>query len=365
MSGACHGGVPVDGPARDYINASREQAGLGPVSFDPMLDTAAEAHAAYLARHRVNSHYQSSGRKGFTGRGPGDRVLAAGYPNRSVIEVVSPYASGSEAASVRRSLDDLFAGPYHRLLLLDWTRDELGAACRDQRQMAYVYLLGSRNIVRENPAQPAVVVWPPDDAEEVPPVFFAEEPDPLPDHRFSGYPVSVSFNPAHFRKPPDQVTLRLVEVETGRILPIIVQREKDNDPHGLLTDHQFVLFPRDRLGWGQDYRVELRYHADGWRRHEWSFRTRELDAPMHVITQARQTVRPEPGKPFLIYVPPEKAPDRSDATRTGPAMSYRMTKRKSLRLDADFVDPNVLRVTADGGGDGEIRFRGKRVRIAL
>ncbi|MFO7581451.1 hypothetical protein, partial [Guyparkeria sp.] len=267
--------------------------------------------------------------------------------------------------SVKRSIDDLLAGPYHRLLLLDWTRDELGAACRDRQQMAYVYLLGSREIARENREQPPMVVWPPDGAEGVPPVFFAEQPDPLPGHDFSGYPVSVGFNPAHFPEPPGQVTLRLVEAETGRPVPAIVQRQHDNDPHGLLTEHQFVLFPGERLGWGQDYRVELRYHDDRSHRHAWSFRTREPDAPMHEITEAGQVVQAEPGRPFLLYVPPGDGSDRGDATPTGPGMSYRMTRRQSLRLDAEFVDPHVLRVVADGGGDGEIEFQGRRVRIAL
>src|SRR5262249_45877251 len=43
-------------------------------------------------------------------------------------------------------------------------------------------------------ANPAYVLWPPPNHTGVPPAFFEEVPDPLPDRSFSGYPVSVQFN---------------------------------------------------------------------------------------------------------------------------------------------------------------------------
>ncbi len=349
-------GAPVAEDARDQLNAWRQQAGLGALTMSPALVSAASAHGRYLATHGVNSHRQTPGRAGFTGRQPGDRALSAGYPNRYVAEVLSTYMNESRVSDARRSLDDLLAGPYHRFLLLDWTRDELGIGCHQREQIAWVYLLGHRGAAAA-PEQPPLVVWPPDGAEDIPPVFFAEQPDPLPGHAVSGYPISVQFNPVRFPEAPQAVRLQLVEAETGRRLPMIVQRQKSNDPHGLLNDHQFVLFPRGRLEWGQTYRAELRYGKDGLHNHAWGFRVRERQEPVHWITEADHIVRPEPGRPFLLQIPPVEGGDAS--------MSYRLATHPSLEIEAEFVDPQVLRVTARGQGSGEIEFQGYRVRIAL
>jgi len=354
--GACPG-APVAADARDQLNAWRQQAGLGALAISPTLESAASAHGRYIAMHGVNSHRQTAGRAGFTGRQAGDRALAAGYPNRYVAEALSTYTNESLPADSGRVLDDLLAGPYHRFLLLDWTRDELGVGCHQGLQTAWVYLLGHREARAAAPDQPALAVWPPDGAEDIPPVFFAEQPDPLPGHAVSGYPISVQFNPARFPEPPRAVRLQLFEADTGRRLPVIVQRQKDNDPHGLLDEHQFVLFPRERLAWGESYRAELRYGNDGQHRHVWRFRVRERQDPVHRITEVDQIVRPEPGRPFLLQVPPVEGGDAG--------MSYRLVVHRSLKIEAEFVDPQVLRVTVRGQGSGEIEFQGYRVRIAL
>ena len=355
-SGACPGS-PVAADARDQLNAWRQQAGLGALTISPALESAASAHGRYLATHGVNSHRQTPGRSGFTGRQAGDRALAAGYPNRYVAEALSTYTNDSRVSDARRPLEDLLAGPYHRFLLLDWSRDELGVGCHLGEQMAWVYLLGHREAAVAAPEQPPLVVWPPDGGEDIPPVFFAEQPDPLPGHAVSGYPISVQFNPARFPTAPEAVRMQLFEAETGRRLPVIVQRQEGNDPNGLLNEHQFVLFPRERLAWGETYRAELRYGKDGAHRHVWRFRVRERQDPVHRITEADQMVRPEPGRPFLLQVPPVEGGDAG--------MSYRLVAHRSLKIEAEFVDPQVLRVTARGEGSGEIEFQGYRVRIAL
>jgi len=363
-SGTCPGG-PVEAAALEYLNAGREQAALAPLIVDPALAAAAEAHADYLARYRQNSHYQEADRAHFTGRLPGDRARAAGYPNRSVAEVISPYRRDSGRATTLRSLEDLMAGPYHRLRLLDPTRDEIGAACRQRAQRAYVYLLGNRDMPRANPEAPPLIVWPADGTTDIPPLFFAEAPDPLPEHAFSGYPVSVSFNPAHFRTAPADVRLRLYEADSGRAVPVLRQLDAASDPNGLLTEHQFVLFPAERLEWGRDYRVELTYGSDDRQHHAWTFRTREPDVPMHRITDVGHRIDAEAGHPFLLFVPPGEGASINDVAQGESVMSYRAKTYRSLRLDAVFVDPHVLRVTAEGEGSGEIEFAGTRVRIVL
>ncbi|MFO7582187.1 hypothetical protein, partial [Guyparkeria sp.] len=43
LEDGCHVGA-IEGPAREYLNAQRVQAGLNPVSVDSTLGVAAEAH---------------------------------------------------------------------------------------------------------------------------------------------------------------------------------------------------------------------------------------------------------------------------------------------------------------------------------
>lgn len=69
--------------AEKLLNQYRKRYRLGALSFDPLLQHAAEAHAAELARHSRVSH------TGRNGSNPAERVRQAGYRWSSVGENVS------------------------------------------------------------------------------------------------------------------------------------------------------------------------------------------------------------------------------------------------------------------------------------
>jgi hypothetical protein len=186
---------------------------------------------------------------------------------------------------------------------------------------------------------PEFVLWPPDGGAEVPPAFFIEEPDPLPDLNVSGYPVSVQFNPAFAER---------VEVEgfglyrrtgsgeeaTGPLRLL----DAGSNPHGLLDGHSFALFPLQRLEWGADYRAWFDFRVDGEpRRVEWTFGTRGkgLITLRAEADHSRFTLRN--GADYLLYLPPHE-----DEPHT--VLSLRLSHLRSTRVDTQVLDPNTLRV---------------------
>jgi len=90
-------------------NEMRYAAGAPTVPSPAALVTAAQNHATYNAINGTSGHYETAGLPGYTGYGPRDRALAAGFSAAFVSEVAT---SASDAISGVRSLWD---APYHRL----------------------------------------------------------------------------------------------------------------------------------------------------------------------------------------------------------------------------------------------------------
>ena len=188
-------------------------------------------------------------------------------------------------------------------------------------------------------ALPDVVVWPPDGARAVPPAFFLEEPDPLPDLEMSGYPLSIQFNPGHIGRV--EVTgFRLSRIDGASRAPVEGLRliDKDNDPHQLLTGHEFALFPLDRLAWGAVYSAVVDVRVDGVsRRYRWSFETQGADMPLLTAGSARQRYTVRDGIDYLLYLPPGEG-------RPFTVLTTRTEHQRGNRVTLKMVDPNTLRV---------------------
>ena len=186
---------------------------------------------------------------------------------------------------------------------------------------------------------PTAVIWPPRDAVDVPPAFFIEEPDPLPDLEVSGYPLSVQFNPARV----DHVSLvdfALYRLEGEQQTRITATRLLDHrsDPHQTLSAHEFALFPLQRLDWGSSYRAVVEVLLDGApQRIEWTFQTRGGDLPLLVAADPRQRYRVRPGIDYLLYLPPD-----GDQART--VASTRIEFRRGNTAHLEAVDQNTLRL---------------------
>jgi uncharacterized protein YkwD len=97
------------------VNAVRRSSGLPPLLESAELDRAAQEHARDLL---VRGYYQHRSPEGSQ---PGDRALAAGYPNGYVAENLH-----EDRYSVEQALDDWLRSPGHRRNLLDPGCTDLG-----------------------------------------------------------------------------------------------------------------------------------------------------------------------------------------------------------------------------------------------
>ena len=97
------------------VNAARRGAGLRPLQESAELDRAAQEHARDLL---IRGYYQH---RSLEGTLPGDRALAAGYPNALVAENLH-----EDRYSVEQTLDDWLRSAGHRNNLLDPGCTDLG-----------------------------------------------------------------------------------------------------------------------------------------------------------------------------------------------------------------------------------------------
>ena len=189
---------------------------------------------------------------------------------------------------------------------------------------------------------PSVVVWPPDGAIDVPPAFFIEEPDPLPDREVAGYPLSAQFNPGSVQTVEIRRFSLHREPAGGRD-PIAPTRllDRHSDPHEILTAFEFVLFPLDRLDWATRYRAVLDVMLDGRpQRIEWSFTTRGNGDRVLVAKAAQQTFVVDNGADYWLYLPPT---ERQALT----VSSVRTEHRRGNRVDIGLIDGNTLQVSLE------------------
>ncbi len=394
MVGIAHAGVYEAGDLSQgysYLNQLRVRAGMTEFSQNPLLETAAFNHANFLADNFMTGHYESQGYPGFTGAAPRDRTAFAGYRSLSVSENVSSGDSNSID-----SIDGLMGAIYHRFGFLDFVKNEVGigigkvSLSDPKAHSVYVYNLGHSglNALCEGPAfsgfgryyyevcepnihigatefeevqktaqgnNPSIVLWPANGDTDVPPVFFEESPDPLPDYSVSGYPVSIQFNPLAFSevevsefklyREPDNSEIQLTRLLT-----------QNTDPNGKFSGLEYALFPLERLEWETAYRVEAKYtSSSGADTLIWHFQTRGVGMPLYTSQGNGEVLSiPSDTSAFAVYVPPNSAYSRIGQ------ISYNY--QSGMMVEADFIDGNTLQINLTGnvGQQATFTFSGGR-----
>jgi len=354
----------------DYLNSIRGKVGLVPLTSNKALIRAATSHAKYLTRQQVNSHYETTGYKGFSGKTPSDRVIQAGYHSRVVMENISVNGRNVVAA-----IDNLMSAIYHRFTFLTMDKDEIGEGIsilptrRVKVTTAYVYDLGFsglknickkyfsmepgmryiKNICRKSTKvipeymyidalntlkkqNEKIVLYPYDTQENISPAFFIENPHPLPGSKVSGFPVSVSFNDAYVQNV-SLISFRLFdsighEIKQRKILTY------KNDIHHKITQYQFAFMPLKRLDYSSTYKAVFEAIVDGEKIHKtWSFSTIHPQKKMYKITKKKTILSVEKGTKILLYFEPKSKRD-----------ILKNIKYKG-NLQIKYIDPNTLEVT--------------------
>ncbi len=175
------------------INTYRSWLGIPPLTIDPALQKAAEAHVEY---YRLNFgdpslsgmglHYETPGMPGFTGADFQDRAIAAGYDGW-VNENAG--VSGSMVWSTKWFM----ATVGHRLTLLDPRYSHIGLAAINQGNVKFEIIdLGTPKWIENT--TPEWAAWPPNGTTGVGLRFDGEAPNPFPAAQYPvGYPISLKY----------------------------------------------------------------------------------------------------------------------------------------------------------------------------
>ena len=336
--------------ALNYLNRLRQGAGLVPFSSENSLKRASKNHALYLALHKKYGHYEESNLTGFTGAFASQRVQYEGYNTSLIIENVS-----ANNQNYKESIDGLFSAIYHRFAFLDFQADEIGIGVEQNSlskgSTAFVYNIGSNALNQlykkdKNPSHKALetalnthknrnkkfITYPFPNQIDIPPAFFDELPDPLPNYDVSGFPISISFNQAHFKN----IKLLKFELFNEKMEPLktIIYNHK-NDPNKRLDKFSFALFPLKRLEWNSHYNIKFLAQIDKeFITKEWSFKTKKTEIPLHIIENNSSAVTIKVNRPHLFYFPPQTPKD----------ILHNVRYNNNFKMG--FLDKNTIELTA-------------------
>lgn len=189
-----------------YANYRREQVGLAPLTARDALNTVAQNHTAYMLANNTLTHDEQSGKTGYTGAAPNDRIQAA-YPTNATAEVVAGanrWTSQSGASLSMTPKDqlvvDLVDAPFHRAALLgsygsagSGFAESVGAGSSGGTQ-AYYYQTIDLADRSQGGADNQMVAYPYNGQADVPASWVNNEsPNPAPAYagQTMGYPVTV------------------------------------------------------------------------------------------------------------------------------------------------------------------------------
>ncbi|MBF0264322.1 MAG: CAP domain-containing protein [Gammaproteobacteria bacterium] len=367
------------------LNKIRRQVNLKPFSPNTLLIQSAKNHADYSTQNNFPAgHIETdSSRKEFTGKTPVQRTSFAGYASLFVAENVS---SGQD--SYEASISGLMSAIYHRFAFLNPLYDEVGMAksTYPNGKEFYAYNLGNRsyNDLCQEPSYmgfdsfylkvcqpnikieasgfnqikqgylsfvPELIVWPTDNAHSISPVFYEEDPDPLPDLSVAGYPISIEVNPLKL-KDFKMSSFLLYREDTGEQIKQTRLLTKDTDPNEKLTAYQYALFPLLRLENDAFYRVFIKFKANNKEMsRSWSFKTSPLSVDKHTYTVQpgqKQLMVSSGLKEFVLYFPP--------STEFPSFNRFQAKYNLLIKPDIKFIDKNTLNIKLNGLGESQLRL---------
>ncbi len=374
--------------ALDYLNTLRQETGMSRYITNKILQKAAMTHANYLIQNHKLGHFEKEGARGFTGETPKQRALQAGYQVGMITENVSV-----NVLDYKDSIDELFSAIYHRFGFLDFQSDEIGIGIvqnpKDTNQNAFVYDMGIYELddlctqrsydgdekyvyhICKNPnhrieeqtfhslfqlrksASKKLIIYPYDKQDNVPPAFYNESPDPLPEYDVSGFPISIQFNDYYF-KHSRLTTFALYTMDDEEIPAKVL--DVKNDPNHMFKPNQYALFPYKRLDYDTPYKVVVTYRADGKNAtKEWHFRTKKLPKPFFIITKNQAHIKIKPHTLYTLYFKPVDSHDLL----------------KDLHFPADveirFLDQNTitLKLTSNNTESFEVKSGVKTLHVEI
>ncbi|QBZ84095.1 lipoprotein [Hydrogenovibrio crunogenus] len=379
-----------------YLNRIRQSVHLTSLQYQPALSNAARHHANYSSLNNLQSHEEQPNLPGFSGHTPTERAFSAGYQS-PVAEVI--------AYNHRRPhpfIDDLMSAIYHRLSLLDMTKDQIGVGISGNGEgpvnSSLTALLGNQalNALCQSPLSPKpgtyyyqevcqnnrpvskrdydqalnqvaknnpkLITWP-NPGGEVSPVFYEESPDPLPECNVSGYPVHIQINPIYAGRIEFlNDSFKVFEQKNDELIPIVAETIFDNQSNPVrelnaLTNHSkpsskkdrwVAFFPKHRLNWSSQYQAEIQYKEDGQRKTQrWQFTTPNQPGLVTFSAEKaqKQTLKIKKGQTYTLYFPPSQC-------KMASTIVMRKQIPKSIEVSSHFIDGETIQVTLNAAPFG-------------
>ncbi len=352
--------------AFDYLNTLRQNAGMPYYFTSKLLGSAAQSHANYLVANHVSGHNEIVNKKDFTGISPIYRAFKASYKIGIIRENVTKNVFGYKA-----SIDGLFGAIYHCFGFLDFQTDEVGLGVaqdlNNTNQIAYVFDMGiyelndlctqksysghakyvyhvckdanhrikkelfDRALRFKKSQTKKIVIYPYDEQKDVPPAFYGETPDPLPNYDVSGFPVSIQFNDYYFKRI-QLISFELFDVDNKKLKIRLLT--KQNDPNLRFKENQYAIFPLKRLLFNAKYKAKVKYKLDGKKGEKiWNFYTREIQEKFFKIRGDRGSITIKNGSSCIVYFEPQ---NRHDILKT---------LHFPKGVNAEFLDQNTIKIT--------------------
>lgn len=279
------------------LNYWRAQANLPPLQWSNTLAQAANNHARYLSKNADGHEELNRGNPHFTGHTPQDRANYVHYH----APITENLTISNWARSGRSGVDGLMTALYHRLALLNPNHDEGGAAWVRGKNQALVLEQGSSQdrALCQQPHQQTQARYAlsmvcgkqlvhielntlPQEfvgnvkfpiGRHIDPIYDGrEQPNPMPNYRETGNPISIAF---YGQQDKIHMTAFELHAPDGPIKQTKILTA-ENDPNRVLQNTQFALFPIKPLNFDTEYRVVFRYRQKGQNKEEtWSFTTRK------------------------------------------------------------------------------------------
>lgn len=262
----------VETRALERINDYRKIAELPPVTVDPALSKACQAHADYMLKNydvafngKLNVHDEDSKLPGFSEAG---RKAA----KSSVIS--QGFGRGDGLAGI----DVWMASFYHRVPLLDPGLAKIGVGFARQGQAGGCCLVVDKANGKVRPKQGKVVCYPVEDQKDVPRLFclgFPENPNPLPnngDSKKAGQPITVTF---FVDKPAVTAATGTLKDADGKEVPVWLSWAEKPAVRGF-GGNSICLIPQAPLLKNTTYTVSVACKTAGkeWK-NSWKFMTGE------------------------------------------------------------------------------------------
>ena len=377
--------------ALSYLNTIRTKAGLPPFIINSELNMATGAHSNYLIRNNESGHYETKGKPLFYAVDPLWRSVRAEYGSRYVSENWSSWIGPED------NVNGLMGAIYHRMGFLSFQFDEIGIGAVDNgTESSYTYDMGNTRVRElcddknyapegnvfvglclnkdkalgeedflsaDNVAHDKKFVVYPTDGESGAWRFFGgnESPNPIEGYAsYSGYPVSVNFNPGEM--DCDRIAMNgfsMTDLTTGTGVDVLKILTNSSDEHKYFSTCEFALFPKNREAFGHRYQVSFDYSYKGENSViSWEFKA-SSPGRVEEATSAGRTVYVSSAEIIYLYFPPiESEPTLGSiaTSRTGGSVS-----------ELEIFDGNIVKIKFSGniGNSATVESSTRKITLEI